>query len=203
MAKKSLTDLLREEVEKSNSLEPEKVEETTDDEIRDLNTEVEQIPMNTPAKPSAKPSIPTKADLEAQIIELTAALEEAQQKHHEEPFTELKDDLEEAFRKEGVLQQQISDLQSDLQHYKKSVHKLEKELEKVDNLKTDLEQAKKAAFQLAEANEKLLQEINSLKKGGSEIQKGPGHEVIYHAPDRPIQKESDKPADFAKTSWLL
>lgn len=204
MAKKSLTDLLREEVEKSPSLEPEKVEETTDDEIRDLNTEaVEQLPMNTPAKPSAKQSIPTKAELEAQITQLKAALEEAQQKPHEEPFAQLKDDLEEAYRKEGALQQQVSDLQSDLQHYKKSVHKLEKELDKVDNLKTELEQAKKAAFQLAEANEKLLQELNTLKKGGSEIQKGPGHEIIYHAPDRPIQKDTDKPGDFAKTSWLL
>src|SRR4028118_2010617 len=106
MAKKSLTDLLREEVEKSPSLEPEKVEQTTDDEIRDLNTEaVEQLPMNTPAKPSAKQSIPTKAELEAQITQLKAALEEAQQKPHEEPFAELKDDLEEAYRKEGALRQ--------------------------------------------------------------------------------------------------
>lgn len=204
MAKKSLTDLLREEVEKSPSLEPEQVEATTDEESLKPDTEpLETLSMNMPAKPSSRQSIPTKADLEATITELKAALEEALQKHQETPFAELKDDLEEAYRKEGALQQQISDLQSDLQHYKKSVHKLEKELEKTESLKTELEQAKKAALQLAQANEKLTQEINTLQKGESQIQKGPGHEIIYHPPDRPVQKESDKPADFAKNSWLL
>lgn len=202
MVKKSLTDLLREEVEKSPSLE-EQVKETTDDQIIKQDSEVETLPMNMPAKPSAKSSIPTKADLEATINELTSALEEAQQKHHDGPFAELKNDLEEAYRKEGALQQQISDLQTDLQHYKKSVHKLEKELEKADQLKTELEQAKKAAMQLAQANEELTKEIKTVNKGETQIQKGPGHEIIYHPPDRPIQKESDKPADFAKTSWLL
>jgi chromosome segregation ATPase len=204
MAKKNLTDLLREEVEKSPSLEPEQVEESTDDQTIKQDTEaVETSPMTMPAKPNSKPSIPTKSDLEATIVELKSALEEAQQKPQDGHFSELKDDLEEAYRKEGALQQQISDLQSDLQHYKKSVHKLEKELEKTDNLKTELEQAKKAALQLAQANEKLTQEITTLKKGETQIQKGPGHEIIYHPPDRPIQKEIDKPADFAKTSWLL
>lgn len=204
MTKKSLTDLLREEVEKSPNLESEEVEKTTDDQNIKPDTEpLETLTMNMPGKPSAKQSIPTKADLEATITELKAALEEALQKHQESPFAELKDDLEEAYRKEGALQQQISDLQSDLQHYKKSVHKLEKELEKTESLKTELEQAKKAALQLAQANEKLTQEINTLKKGETQIQKGPGHEIIYHPPDRPIQKDSDKPADFAKNSWLL
>ena len=197
MAKKSLTDLLREEVEKSTNLELEKDE--TIDQYPEI---VENLPMNTPAKSSARQSIQTKAQLEATISKLKAALEEAQQHNQDGAFAELKADLEEAYRKEGALQQQISDLQSDLQHYKKSVHKLEKELEKVDQLKTELEQAKRAAFQLAEANEKLTQEINMLKKG-DQIQKGPGHEIIYHAPERPVQKENDKPADFAKTSWLL
>lgn len=203
MTKKNLTDLLREEVEKPTNLELETVEETTNDETIKQDTEVVEIPMNIPAKQNARQSIPTKAELEATITELKAALEEAQQKNEETPFAQLKDDLEEAYRKEGALQQQISDLQTDLQHYKKSVHKLEKELEKVEHFKTELEQAKNAAVQLAQANEKLSQEVNALKKGDAIIPKGPGHEVIYHAPDRPIQREIDKPADFAKTSWLL
>jgi chromosome segregation ATPase len=202
MVKKKLTDLLREEVEKSTNLE-EQVAESTDDETIKQDSEVVEIPMNTPAKPSARQSIPTKADLEVTITQLKAALEEAQHKNEEGPFTQLKDDLEEAYRKEGALQQQITDLQTDLQHYKKSVNKLEKELEKVEHFKTELEQAKKVALQLAQANEKLTQEINALKKGDAIVPKGPGHETIYHAPDRPIQKESDKPADFAKNSWLL
>src|SRR4028118_1386867 len=169
MAKKSLTDLLREEVEKSPDLELENAGESTDDEIRDPNTEsVEKLPMNTSDKPSAKQSSATKAELEATITELQGALKEAQ--HKEETFAELKADLEEAYRKEGALQQQINDLQSELQHQKKSVHKLEKELEKIEHLKADFEQAKKAAVQLADANEKLIQEVKTLKKG--DLKKG-------------------------------
>ncbi|MEO8893691.1 MAG: hypothetical protein ABI417_19565 [Coleofasciculaceae cyanobacterium] len=203
MPKKNLTDLLKEEVEKSPSLE-EPVKEATDEPTIKPDLEpLETLSMTMPDKPSTKQTIPTKADLEATITELKAALEEASQKPQESPFSELKDDLEEAYRKEGALQQQISDLQADLQHYKKSVHKLEKELEKAEQFKTELAQAKQAALQLAEANEKLTQEINTLQKGESQIQKGPGHEIIYHPPDRPIQKETDKPADFAKNSWLL
>jgi chromosome segregation ATPase len=221
MAKRSLTDLLREEVEKSPDLEIENVQETTDDELIEQNAEaVETLPMNTRARPSARHSTPTKAELEATITELRASLEEAQ--HKEETFAELKEALDEAHRKEGALQQQISDLQSDLQHQNRSVHKLEKELEKLAQLKTELEQAKKAAFQLAEANEKLNQEVQTLKKQNESLT-AKGHNIAYqpqekaietyhpqekaietyHPPERPIQKESEKPADFAKTTWLL
>lgn len=210
-AKKSLTDLLREEVEKSPTLESEKVQENTDDQLIELNAEaIETLPMNTPDNPSAKPSNPTKAELEATVTELKAALEAA--KHQEETFADLKAALEESYRKEGALQQQISDLQSDLQHQKKSVHKLEKEVEKVDRLQTELEQAKQAAFQLAEANEKLIQELNTLKKPKKDLKENENKIIAqpsesslqtYHPPERPIQKESDKPADFAKTTWLL
>lgn len=211
-AKKNLTDLLREEVEKSPTIESEKGEETTDDQVIEQNPEVvEKLSMNTPAKPSAKTTVPTKAELEETITELKAALEDA--KHKEETFSELKEDLEEAYSREGALKQQISDLQADLQHQKRSVHKLEKELEKFEDLKTELAQAKKAAFQLAEANEKLMKEVNSLLKKENKDLKEHENKIThqpaatslpnYHPPERPIQKESEKPADFAKTTWLL
>ena len=211
-AKKSLTDLLREEVEKSPTLASEKGEETTDDEVIEQNAEeVEKLSMNTPAKPSTRSNSPTKAELEETITELKAALEEA--KHKEETFTELKDDLEKAYSQEGALKQQISDLQAELQHQKKSMNKLEKELEKFEAVKTELAQAKKAAFQLAEANEKLMREVesfskqqnNDLKEQENKITHQPAatSSPTYHPPERPIQKESEKPADFAKSSWLL
>jgi uncharacterized coiled-coil DUF342 family protein len=211
MAKKNLTDLLREEVKKSPEIQSETVQETTDDEHLEQDAEaVEKSQMNTPAKPSANHSTPTNPELEATVAELRAALEEAQ--HKEETFAELKESLEESYRKEGSLQQQIADLKSDLQHQKKSVHKLEKELEKIDQLKSELEQAKKAAFQLAEANEKLNQEIQTLKKEAPlkkedtslKVQRNDQrNDEVYHNPGRPIQKETEKPADFAAKSWLL
>jgi septal ring factor EnvC (AmiA/AmiB activator) len=152
-------------------------------------------------------------------------------KHKEAHLVDLKDALEEAYRKEGSLQQQIADLQADLQEQEKVVKKLEKELANTAGLKKEFEQAKKAAIQLAEANELLMQEIDSLKKEKA------GHKAQDHkaqdlkAQDlkvqdlkvqdlkvqdlkvqdqrmpgqsrRPIQKEGEKPADFAAKSWLL
>jgi chromosome segregation ATPase len=117
-------------------------------------------------------------------------------------LTELKDALEESHRKEGSLQQQISDLEANLQHQQKLVDKLQKELEKIGQLKTELEQAKKAAIQLAEANEKLTQEVNSLKKEHEDL-KPQDHSIVSQMPGRPTQKETDKPVDFATKSWLL
>ncbi|MBD1804947.1 hypothetical protein H6F98_05710 [Microcoleus sp. FACHB-SPT15] len=217
MAKKSLTDLLHEEVKKSSKQESKTVQENTDDELQEQNAQLgEESPMNTPNNPSARRATPTKADLESTITELKTALKEAQ--HQEEKFVDLKNALEEAYKKEGALEQQITDLQSDLQHQKRLVHKLEKELEKLEPLKKEFEQAKKAALQLAEANDKLTQEINSLKKGNEPIKeqkstalkeqkvsviKEQEHAPRYQQPLRPVQKEADKPADFATKSWLL
>ncbi len=166
--------------------------------------------MNTSAKPSARRSPLTKAQLEATVSELRAALEEAKHKaaktEETEDFAELKDSLKEFQRKEDYLKQQIVDLQSDLQHQKEALHKMQTDLEKSEKLKIELEQAKKAAIQLAKANEKLTQEVNTLKKENENL-KAQEHKELelepYHVPERPIQKETDKPADFAKTSWLL
>lgn len=164
--------------------------------------------MNTSAKPSARRSPLTKAQLEATVNELRAALEEAKNKAEKaeknEDFAELKDSLEEYQIKEGYLKQQIVDLQADLQHQKEALHKMQKDLEKSENLKIELEQAKKAAIQLAKANEKLTQEVNTLKKENEDL-KAQGHQKLdqFQIPERPIQKETDKPADFAKNSWLL
>ena len=217
MAKKSLTDLLHEEVKKSSKQESKTVQENTDDELQEQNAQLgEESPMNTQNNPSARRASATKADLEATITELKTALKEAQ--HQEERFIDVKNALEEAYKKEGALEQQITDLQSDLQHQKRLVHKLEKEVEKLEPLRKEFEQAKKAALQLAEANDKLTQEINSLKKGNEPIKeqkptalkeqkvsviKEQEHAPRYQQPLRPVQKEADKPADFAAKSWLL
>ena len=68
MAKKSLTELLQEEAEKSAQPQVEILQETSDDEVLD-----EKVVMNKPASSSTKRSNPTKADLEATIKELRKA----------------------------------------------------------------------------------------------------------------------------------
>jgi uncharacterized coiled-coil DUF342 family protein len=154
--------------------------------------------------------------LEATVAELRAALEKAKQNSEKaEALADLKDSLEESQIKESYLQQQIVDLQSELQHQKEFLHKMQKDLENSEKLKTELEQAKKAAIQLAAANEKLTQEVDTLKKENEGL-KAQGHQELeqyhiperpiqeqYHIPERPIQKEADNPGDFAKNSWLL
>jgi len=208
MAKKSLTDLLREEVEKSSDPGGEKIQKTTDDELLEQDSEsVETLTMKTPAKSIARRPTTTKAELEATVTKLRAALEEAQ--HKEETFDSLKEALDESHRKEGSLQQQISDLHSDLEHERKSVHKLEKQLEQIDQLKKELDQAKKAAVQLAAANEKLIEEVKTLKKQNEDVKPKEKMTLNHmperpnHLPERPIQKETETPVDFATKSWLL
>lgn len=177
---------------------------------------VEKLLMTTPAKPrtTTRNQQPTKSQLEATIRELKAALKEAQEKevqqkepqHHDENFDELKHALEEAHRKEGALQQKVTDLQSELQHHKKLVHKLQTEIEKLEQIKSDFEQAKKAALQLAEVNEKLMQEIKTLtkeKEKEKEVIPTKMNISVESMPPRPIQKESEKQVDFATKSWLL
>ena len=145
MTKKRLVDLLQEEAQKSPDpeeaasdqpdptlAETEPVDETTD----------EPSKVNTPAR--AK-HIPTKADLETTVSELSEALEAAQ-------------------KKESSLQQQIAGLQSDLQEQKILLQKLLAELEPTNQIKAELEQAKKVILQLLEANSKTTQAADPPKK---------------------------------------
>src|ERR671932_825165 len=195
MAKKRLTDLLREEMQKSPELEGEEVTGIT---------AVEESQMNTPSKPSTRNASPTKAELEATVAELRAALKNAEKaaQDKEEFFSDLENALKESHAKERSLQQQISELQSELQHQKETGEKLKKNLEKIDQLKIEFEKAKTAALQLAQVNEKLTKEIDTLKKEKEDL-KAQGRKVPTQQPGRPIQTESDKPVDFATKSWLL
>ncbi|HBB32205.1 MAG TPA: hypothetical protein DDZ80_27640 [Cyanobacteria bacterium UBA8803] len=201
MAKKRLTDLLREEVAKSpEPLDEDMQETTTEPQVQQNAEAVEELTMNIQAKPSTRSSTPTKAELEATVTELKAALAEAQNK--ETTLAELKEAWAEANKREASLQEQITDLQADLQQQKQSVEQLQKELQEIDQLKTELDKAKKAAVQLAQANEKLTQEISTLKKENEALK---ANEPQPREPKigRPIQKATDKPTDFAKSSWLL
>jgi chromosome segregation ATPase len=192
--------------------------------------------MNTQNNSRTRRSTPTKAELEAMINELKAALKETEKAAQDKDtavaqlqdalkeaekaaqdkdtaVAELKASLEESHKKEDVLQREITELYTDLHHQQESIEKLEKELGRIGQLKTELEQVKTAAIQLAQTNEKLLQEINTLRKEKedfkgrehkvTEQKKAPEPRVGDRQPGRPIQKESDKPADFAKNTWLL
>jgi predicted RNase H-like nuclease (RuvC/YqgF family) len=208
MARKRLGDLLRQEAEKSPNSESQPVIEVTAEELLEDDTKtVEELPINTSNKSSANDTSPTKAELEATVAELKAALEQGHQ-------------LELAHQHEGSLQQQVNELQAELSEEKKLVQKLQKELEKANSFKAELDQAKKTALQLAQENSKLIEEINALKNHQGSV---PLKSLKEDVPVK-SQKEEIKPqaypqrgryivsvaehqtgesSDFASKSWLL
>ncbi|NEP10811.1 MAG: hypothetical protein F6K14_11455 [Symploca sp. SIO2C1] len=209
MAKKSLTDLLREEVDKSPQLAADTVPETNNDQLLDQDTEaVEKIPMSTTKSISNL----TKAQLQATVTELRGALKKAQEaleqaQNQQESFANLQEALQNSQKNEASLKEEVTELKADLERQAKSVQKLEEELKQMNQIKKEFEEAKKAAIQLAETNEKLTQKVNGMKKDDKDMtlqtKKLPNQSLVPHTPNRPIQKESDKPADFAKKTWLL
>ncbi|HEY9674001.1 MAG TPA: hypothetical protein V6D11_21355 [Waterburya sp.] len=149
-----------------------------------------------------------QAELETTVAQLRAALEKTENvaQDKERTFADLKDALEKSHKKEKSLQKEISDLQAELDQQKKSIQNLQKELDKTAGLKAEIEKVKTSAIQLAQTNEKLIQEIDTLKKGNAEFKTQTHTNNSPSSPQkqgRPIQKESDKPADFATKSWLL
>ena len=191
MTKKSLGDLLREEAQQPPDPKAEAIREAASEPLKPDPTLPETEPMiyettdepsqvNT-AAPRAK-RIPTKAELETTVSELSEALQAAH-------------------NKESSLQQQIADLQSDLQEQKILLQKLVAELEPTNQLKAELDQAKKVILQLLEANSKTTQEANTPKKENKEKEnKGISSQKLglkrlpYHSiqPDSPSGKTFER-----------
>ncbi len=125
--------------------------------------------------------------------------------------------MEKAHKREYELQENVYQLKSELYEQKSLVQKLEQALDQANmKIKNELEQAKKTALELAEANGKLIEEIQGLKK---DKQEKPTTQQTTQAivPKKPISipKKSipiieklpqEKPGEPAKTSspmWLL
>jgi len=182
MVKKRISDLLRQEAHNISESDTDAVIEVASEEVSEPEVEVVD---DTANNTSAKRSTPTKADLEATVTDLKAELEQARQK-------------------EASLQPQIEQLQSELSEQKKLVHQLLLDLEQTETLKTELKQAKQAAMQLAESNNKLMEEVDVLKKENAAL-KPKGKLAVQ--PERKFpnfsQQRTDEPSDFAAKSWLL
>lgn len=146
MAKKRLSDMLRQEVEKPTDVldvEAKPVEESQNYDLSASNGD--QIVNLVVATPTDNGANATITNLEATIAELKKSLEEAQ-------------------KREKKLHDKINDLQTDLKEQKDSAKKLQKDLEQSNNTKAELTEVKKAALHLAETNSKLIEEIDNLKK---------------------------------------
>ena len=149
MNKKRLSDLLRDEAQKSPDESIEEVVNNLEVDITLPETEPldetldEHSPVNTTSR--TKRTTPTKAELETTLTELQEALQAAQMR-------------------EESLGQQIVGLQLELQEQKLLVKTLQPILEQTNQLKTELEQAKKVILQLSEINSKSTQSAITPKK---------------------------------------
>ncbi|GAC1496662.1 MAG: hypothetical protein NVS2B14_10620 [Chamaesiphon sp.] len=176
MARKHIADMIRQEAQNFPEAEGEPHQEAIAEER--IEEDAEQTSEITPSKHTQK----TKAELEASVIELSGALEQAHQK-------------------ESSLQQQITDLKLDLQKQEVLVQKLQKDLEQA-NRKKEFEEAKKTALQLAEANSKLIEEVSVLKKEKEDV-KAKNYKKVESSKINYAPEPTKQPADFAANSWLL
>ncbi|MGB3651899.1 MAG: hypothetical protein WBA41_11905 [Rivularia sp. (in: cyanobacteria)] len=172
MARKNLSDLLKEEVKK-----PADSESTIDvsaSEVKDMDKQTKTA----------------SVDLEATVKELQATLEKTRKNEEtlqeqasgfqstiaeqEKLFKQLQKEVDEA-KKLGNLQDTVEELKKELAAARKNEKSLEKLIgelqltlkekdELAEKLNTELYAAKKGALQLAEANTKLTAEINTTKK---------------------------------------
>ena len=156
MARRRLTDLLREEVQKPEESSVEPVETTQKTETAGA-AKAETAKVDTAKAETAKVDAVTKA---AAIAAAAAA----------KSIAVLQTTLEQTQQREGDLKNQVTDLQAKLDEQQKLVKSLQSDLKRSDKLQKDLEEARKDALQLADANTKLAQEIETLKKPPSQPQ---------------------------------
>ncbi|MBC7971838.1 MAG: hypothetical protein H7Z11_17225 [Verrucomicrobia bacterium] len=143
MARRRLSDLLREEANKpSEDATAAGAEPSTDEpDAENLDTAEESVTIASSAPPKASTAAKHTA------AKRTAATPQ-------EPSAQQQD--------ETVLQQ-IADLTSALDTQKVTVETLQTELEQMHGLKTELEQTRKDMRQLTDANAKLTQELKTLQ----------------------------------------
>jgi len=199
MAKKqSLSDLLQQEAQKFTSPEDESVIEVSAQEIahEEATTDEESSPP-IPEPTTIRRTNPTKADLEATVKELTSNLEKSHQK-------------------EAALEQEIVDLKSKLSQQKTLVSE-QKIL--AEQLTKELDETKKTALQLAEANSKLIEEINALKQAAEtksqvvakqtsaikpvkENYNPLNYKKSHRSSEKLAERQTSTNDDFAENTWL-
>ncbi len=150
MARKRLSDLLREEVHK-----------TEDAEATPATTSGKRTGQTNRAKAQAssgRAKSPVVETVEAVLVEDTQTATEKDDMH------QLKQELARSQQREAHLQQELTLLQTELDQREALINSLEADLEKAKSFKNELDQAKKAALKLAEENTRLNEELKSLQR---------------------------------------
>jgi len=156
MARKRLSDLLREEANKSEESEAGQSTADTTGSRRKPSTSSRQ------KKPGSSQSTSRKTATVTEKSSTTPASSETTVN-----IDDLRDDLkevqEQAQQQQVVFQQQLDELQTELDKQIALNRSLKADLDKFEGLKAELEQAKKVALQLAEENTRMGQELKALK----------------------------------------
>ncbi|MBE9179626.1 hypothetical protein IQ268_13745 [Oculatella sp. LEGE 06141] len=147
MARKRLSDLVREEAQKvpeAEAAQPEPdaehtpASESDDSDDSDRDDQASSEESTASRSTSSRSKSPTKAELEAIVTDLQAEIRAAQKERDE-------------------LHHKLSELQEALETEKALHQKLQAELKKADQLKVELEKARDLILKLSEANAKPAQ----------------------------------------------
>lgn len=161
MARKRLSDLLRQEVKKP--LETENSETTANAEGLESPPEAsepEEPTLDATPKPVEPVESPTLAE---PMPEPVNPLESV--------VTELKADLEQSQQQVRSLEQQIADLQTQLTTQTDLIKTLQVDQQQISKLKAELKQAKATALKLAETNTKLTADLTALQQQAKQAPK--------------------------------
>lgn len=196
MAKKRLSDLLHEEAEKFPNSETEVVVEAQVEEVLEEEADTEEA-AETEEHDETRPkrTAPTKAELQAIVTELTTSLALAHQtvESQQQQIAELQSELD-------IQRASVADLHSELESQRTSVTDLQKKLDRAQPKKNEFEEAKKAALQLADANSKLIEEIEALKKDKEPVLI---EEIEVVKKDKePVKQKEKEPAKQKETALV-
>jgi chromosome segregation ATPase len=172
MARKNLSDLLKEEVKK-----PAGDESTIDvpaSEVKDMNKQTKTAPVDLEATVKELQETLEKTRKNEETLQKQASGFQSTIAEQEKLFKQLQKEIDEA-KKLGNLQDTVEELKKELAAARKNEKSLEKlvgELqltlkekdELAQKLNAELYAAKKDALQLAEANTKLTAEVNTAQK---------------------------------------
>lgn len=191
MARKRLSDLLREEVKKTTDGES----ETPD------ASEVENNPNNDSAASKTKgfsKSSKAKASSEAATAESTTSL----QADADAKVAELQAALEQSQKREETLQQEISHLKADLKAQTTAAKDLQTNLKEIEaenqQLEAELTKVKQTALQLADSNAELKQQLEQQR-----VEQQPKKNLPAQATkssSAPLAPTTNKPANSSALS---
>lgn len=181
MARKRLSDLLREEAQKSSDGDAtpgetpaaageQGADEQAEGDNQTPDTAVQEKPESSTASSKQQKSQPSNADSNADTESSPSAAPGSDSAHSTQPkrsnltkaeleskLADVEAILQSTVQEKEVLQQHVDGLQSELDAQKELIATLKNRSEQSDRLKAELDEAKRVILQLSEVNSKLTQ----------------------------------------------